>query len=147
MSTRQDPTSEELRTFNVLDEEESRYLLRSETVGRLAFTEHAGPTVLPVNFAIVDDAVVFRTEATLAERVLDRPVSFQADRIDPVRRIGWSVLVRGLAELLDDDAIHDGSVEPWAPGDRFVYVRILPSEITGRRLGLASRLSNTPGQR
>jgi uncharacterized protein len=128
------------RTLDVVDEVECRYLLRWEAVGRIAFVdEHDAPTVHPVNFAFVDDVVVFRTEPGLAQRLYGRPVSFQVDRVDTFRRVGWSVLVRGRAERVervDPDRPEDSPVEPWAPGDRSASVRIVPTELTGRRLEL-----------
>jgi hypothetical protein len=125
------------RTLDVLDEIECRYLLRWEAVGRIAFVDdHEAPAVHPVNYAVVDDVVVFRTDPGLAQRLRGRPVSFQVDRVDTYRRVGWSVLVRGRAELVDADRLADSPVEPWAPGDRSASVRIVPTELTGRRLEL-----------
>jgi len=125
-------------TFEVLDEIECRHLLRWEPVGRIAFVEDDdAPTVLPVNFVVVDDDIVFRTEPGLAERLRGRAVSFQVDRVDTYRRVGWSVLVRGHAELLATDDGVDRPADPWAPGDRSAGVRVVTRELTGRRLELS----------
>jgi nitroimidazol reductase NimA-like FMN-containing flavoprotein (pyridoxamine 5'-phosphate oxidase superfamily) len=109
-------------------------------VGRIALTTSAGPVVLPVNFAIVDNTIVVRTGAgTLIGTHADETVAFEVDHIDEALCQGWSVLVRGHAhrvvqpaELrhLQDDAV----VWPWAAGEREVYVRIVPDRITGRRI-------------
>jgi len=126
------PVQEELRTLEALDEVECRYLLRWEVVGRIAFLdEHDAPSVFPVNYVVAEDAVLFRTEPELAARLRGRPVSFQVDRVDPFRRVGWSVLVRGHAEVVHRP---DVDVTTWAPGERRVLLRIAPTEITGRRL-------------
>jgi nitroimidazol reductase NimA-like FMN-containing flavoprotein (pyridoxamine 5'-phosphate oxidase superfamily) len=123
---------EDLRTLEALDEVECRYLLRWEVVGRIAFLdEHEAPAVLPVNYVVADEAVLFRTEPELAERLRDRPISFQVDRVDDFRRVGWSVLVRGRAEVVDGP---DVDIATWAPGDRRVLVRVVAATITGRRL-------------
>ena len=51
----------------------------------------------------------------------------------------WSVLVRGHAHQVTDgravQRLEDGMhLAPWAPGARDVYVRIVPAQITGRRI-------------
>jgi nitroimidazol reductase NimA-like FMN-containing flavoprotein (pyridoxamine 5'-phosphate oxidase superfamily) len=125
------------RTLDVLDDAECWYLLQWEPVGRIAFVdEHDAPAVLPVNFAVDGRTVVFRTEPALAERLAGRAVSFQVDRVNDLRRVGWSVLVRGHAQALADDALAELPIEPWAPGERPAVVRIVPTQITGRRLEL-----------
>jgi hypothetical protein len=93
--------------------------------------EHEAPTVLPVNYIVVDDAVLFRTEPALAARLRDRPITFQVDRVDTYRRVGWSVLVRGCADVVERS---EADLATWAPGDRTALVRVTPAEITGRRL-------------
>jgi len=67
------------------------------------------------------------------------PVSFETDRLDAVRREGWSVLVQGHAHKVTSE--HEIQhleqatyLEPWAPGARDVYVRIVPARISGRRI-------------
>jgi hypothetical protein len=53
---------------------------------------------------------------------------------------GWSVLVQGPAHHLEGaelDEVRGAGVETWAPGDRELFVRIIPSRITGRRVGPA----------
>ena len=49
---------------------------------------------------------------------------------------GWSVLVRGRAELLEWDQLpdQDHRPEPWAAGSRNVYVVITAEKVTGRRV-------------
>jgi hypothetical protein len=70
----------------------------------------------------------------------DYHVAFEIDEIDPGARDGWSVLVQGPAHHMTEDELDaaDGTrVESWAPGDREMIVRIVPSRITGRRVGAA----------
>jgi hypothetical protein len=53
-------------------------------------------------------------------------------------RQGWSVLIQGPAHHVTgtgEDAVRRTGVEPWAPGPRELFVRIVPSRITGRRVG------------
>jgi hypothetical protein len=52
---------------------------------------------------------------------------------------GWSVLVRGQAHRVAHPAElwhlqEEAVVWPWAGGEREVYVRILPAQVTGRRI-------------
>jgi hypothetical protein len=70
----------------------------------------------------------------------DYKVAFEIDDIDPAARQGWSVLIQGPAHHVTgtgEDAVRRTAVEPWAPGDRELFVRIVPSRITGRRVGPA----------
>jgi hypothetical protein len=72
-------------------------------------------------------------------RHADGPVALEVDHIDEALRQGWSVLVRGPAHHVTHPAElsrlqEDAAVWPWAGGEREVYVRIIPSQITGRRI-------------
>ncbi|MBB2910845.1 nitroimidazol reductase NimA-like FMN-containing flavoprotein (pyridoxamine 5'-phosphate oxidase superfamily)/DNA-binding XRE family transcriptional regulator [Streptosporangium becharense] len=129
-----------------LDDQECLRLLSPGGVGRVAFNDAGGPAILPVNYVLHDDAVVFRTAfgSPLDESLhtgvqgVDFKVAFQVDRIDEANREGWSVLVRGGAHHASSPeeraAMETSGVQPWAGGERALYVRIVPSEITGRRI-------------
>jgi nitroimidazol reductase NimA-like FMN-containing flavoprotein (pyridoxamine 5'-phosphate oxidase superfamily) len=129
-----------------LDEGECLRLLAPGGVGRLGFTGRFGLTVLPVNYRLLDGAVIFRTmaggttEQDLRTGVQGAcyEVAFEVDHIEETARIGWSVLVRGsLHHITADDeraAAAATGVEPWAGGDRQQYLRIAPARITGRRI-------------
>lgn len=121
----------------VLDPDECRRLLRSTSIGRLATTRPgAAPLVVPVNYAIDDRAVIIRTDpGTKLDLLQLGPVSLQIDAIDPYHRTGWSVLLCGVAHELESTAgVNDP--RPWASGAKEHWIRIEPSEITGRRLRL-----------
>ena len=128
-------------TMGALDVEECLVLLRWENIGRLAFgVRGEAPIVVPVNFAVHDGDIYFRSDdGTKLDRLREQPVSLQVDRFDQYRRIGWSVLVRGVAHEIDAAELPDLEVDPWAPGTKAHWVRIVPSAISGRRLEL------TPG--
>jgi nitroimidazol reductase NimA-like FMN-containing flavoprotein (pyridoxamine 5'-phosphate oxidase superfamily) len=134
------------RVIEELDENECLELIEPGGIGRIAYTSRFGPVVLPVNYAVRDGAIVFRTaeHGPLDEDLrtgiagADYKVAFEIDQIDPAAREGWSVLVQGPAHHLsgaEQDAVRSAGVEPWAPGDRELFVRIIPSRITGRRIG------------
>jgi nitroimidazol reductase NimA-like FMN-containing flavoprotein (pyridoxamine 5'-phosphate oxidase superfamily) len=124
----------------VLTAAECYDLLSPGGVGRVAFTTADGPVVLPVNYAMASQTVIFRTAPdTLLARHLDCRAGFEVDRIDEALSRGWSVLVTGRAVRVTSEAevrrleLHTG-VRPWAAGARDVYVRIMPHRITGRRI-------------
>jgi transcriptional regulator with XRE-family HTH domain len=119
---------------------ECRRLIARGGVGRIAFGTAAGPVVLPVNFAVLAGTIVIRTaEGTAIEGHADELVALEVDHIDEALRQGWSVLVRGQSHRVRHPAeLHrlrqDVAIWPWPGGDREVYVRILPAQITGRRI-------------
>ncbi|MEV7013384.1 pyridoxamine 5'-phosphate oxidase family protein [Streptosporangium sp. NPDC051022] len=129
-----------------LDPAECLRLISPGGVGRVAFNEPEGPVVLPVNYAVHEGAVVFRTAfgGPLDERLrtgvqgVEFKVAFEVDRIDDASREGWSVLIRGGAHHVateDEQAeARSSGVQPWAGGERELYVTILPTEISGRRI-------------
>ncbi|MGK4585314.1 helix-turn-helix domain-containing protein [Kitasatospora sp. HPMI-4] len=115
-------------------------------VGRVALSSAEGPVVLPVNYRVLDGALVFRTTATgvLASAVGGK-VAFEVDQLDEALCTGWSVLATGTAALLEDQETtehleHRGFPSPWAGGDRDVWVRIEPTAVTGRTI----RTEQTP---
>ena len=134
-----------------LDAGECLRLLATQGIGRVAFIVDGEPTVLPVNFTLVEDVVVFRTAAGSAFDVLvrDAEVAFEVDQADPAYHSGWSVIGRGRAEGLEQmmpvDALEQLTLRPWglvaAPG--WIGVRL--REITGRRIvQLAARSGADP---
>lgn len=135
MTTSNSWTSGKLRE---LDHSECLELLDTRSVGRVAFCAEDGPVVLPVNYVVHEGDVLFRTSPhnSIARHVNSRPAAFQVDEIDDFTQSGWSVLVRGKAELVED--IHDLPREvrpvPWAEGTRSLFVRVRGLSITGRRL-------------
>ncbi len=120
--------------------DECLILLRAATLGRIAIVVDGAPTLLPVNFRLVEDAgrrwIVVRTRTG---NVIDRGsvmVAFEVDEIDADRHEGWSVLVRGTLGRLDPDAA--GLRERFDPGSwlagRESWLVVEPFAITGRRL-------------
>jgi hypothetical protein len=68
-------------------------------------------------------------------------VAFEVDEIDDSNESGgWDVLVVGRAaditSSLDARAeeLRHLDIDPWAPGLKDHFVRIVPTEVTGRRL-------------
>lgn len=113
-------------------------------VGRLAVVEGGKPTILPVNYAMVEDRIVFRTASgTKLEVALSAgSVAFEIDRFDHESHTGWSVLVRGRSELVTSrrqlELLATTPLEPYVPG-KHNWVMVHPDTITGRRVPLGSR--------
>jgi nitroimidazol reductase NimA-like FMN-containing flavoprotein (pyridoxamine 5'-phosphate oxidase superfamily) len=128
-----------------LDEAECLRLISPGGVGRLAYDGRFGLTVLPVNYRVQDGAIVFRTahDSTTDEDLrtgiegADFRVAFEIDELNPAAREGWSVLIQGPAHHVESAAgrasVLAAGVEPWAGGDRELFLRITPARITGRR--------------
>lgn len=66
-------------------------------IGRFLFLADRGPVAVPVNFAMLGDDVVFRTDdrTATAGAIGQQKVLFEVDHIDDVLSEGWSVLLRG----------------------------------------------------
>lgn len=129
-------------TTEVLSPPECRSLLGSHRVGRLAVIAGDYPMVVPVNYAVDGDVIVFRSgPGTKLEAAQRCNVAFEVDHIDLDHREGWSVLVTGRAEVVTED--HDPAlvarttalqVDPLDPTGKEAWVRILVTSISGRRL-------------
>ena len=127
------------RGLAVLSPAECHDLLDGEPVGRVAFLSSGTPLVLPVNYALDDTSIVFRTTVGEKLAAADRreQMAFEIDGWDVETQTGWSVVVRGTAERVFDDEeiarLEGLGVTSWAkPGLRARWIRLRPSEITGR---------------
>jgi nitroimidazol reductase NimA-like FMN-containing flavoprotein (pyridoxamine 5'-phosphate oxidase superfamily) len=116
-------------------------LLGSTPVGRIGFLAGGEVVILPVNFLVDGQDVVFRTAqgSKLSSIEVGHYVGFEADTYDPVTHAGWSVAISGLAEIVEDDdeaARLDacGMVSWIGQGADLVWVRIRPSSVSGRRI-------------
>lgn len=135
------------KRFETLTRLECLELLRENHLGRLAFLERVGvvPLIMPVNYVLDQDAVVFRTDpgSKLVAAVRGAPVAFEIDGAEEGDRVGWSVIVRGHAVEVTDAAererLSHGPLESWAPGPKSHYVRVVPGPITGRRIRVHPR--------
>jgi nitroimidazol reductase NimA-like FMN-containing flavoprotein (pyridoxamine 5'-phosphate oxidase superfamily) len=129
--------------FTKLSSVECRALITPGGVGRIAFSAVSGPVVLPVNFTVVNGSIVVRTsEGSLIEAHGDERAAFEVDHVDEALRQGWSVLVQGQAHrvLQPGELRHVReaiTAVPWPGGERDVYVRIVPDQISGRRISIS----------
>lgn len=122
----------------VLAASECWRLLENESVGRLAVHHHDGaPDVYPVNFRARNGALYLRSgPGGKLRSIASHPaVAFEIDGADDGHR--WSVVIRGTAARMDDDAeIEDSGVlgiVPASPTPKHDFVRVTPTSISGRR--------------
>jgi len=115
-------------------------LLSTAVVGRIGISMDALPVVLPVNFAMVDADIVFRTvEGTKFHAAASGAVvAFEVDGYEPSGQGGWSVLVQGESSVVSGESelaqVSALALDPWAldgAADRFV--RIHAEKVAGRR--------------
>ena len=123
--------------LRTLTQEQCEAHLESGGVGRIVYATERGPVALPVNFAYQSGYVVFSTNESMASAIRsERVVGFEVDRIDDAMSGGWSVMVTGRAQLVEQaddrkrlDSLH---VKAWAGGERDTMVRIEPEALSGR---------------
>lgn len=116
-------------------------LLKSVPVGRIGFMSGGEVTILPVNFRVDGQDVVFRTGAgsKLSSAEVGQYVAFEADAYETETQTGWSVMVNGLPEVVEADVdcarLDALGLQPWggAASDR-TWIRIRPVTISGRRI-------------
>jgi hypothetical protein len=103
----------------------------------VAWVAPAGAALVPVNYAVADGSMWFRIDPTsaLGREVPGQRVAVEVDHIDAEQRSGWSVVVVGTAELVAlPDVPELVDVRVWPTGPRAAFVRVVPVEVTGRRL-------------
>lgn len=130
------------RSLRVLGGEECYRLLATAQVGRLGVNAENYPLILPANYGLDHGVIVIRTDpGTPIAAASHQNVTFEVDEIDPRTGTGWSVLVRGLAEEVSPEhgtelveRTKAAAVQPWAPGERARWLRLIPHDVSGRRL-------------
>lgn len=135
------PPAQARSGLEILSRKECIRLLGSQRVGRLGFVVDGSPMVLPVNYAVEGDVVVFRTgEGTKLDAAIGARVTLEADEVDQGTGTGWSVVVQGVARDVTEDtdwfaeSLRQLAPPTWLPNPPDHYVRIDPTSISGRRL-------------
>lgn len=125
-----------------LSADECVRLLGAGIAGRVALSSPDGPHIIPVNYSVVDGAIVIRTSpySVLGTYGRDTVLAFEIDGFDHERQRGWSVVARGRGEVLTDarqiaEVRAAWEPRPWASGNRALYLRLRWTEISGRRIG------------
>ena len=111
-------------------------LLEHGGVGRIAVASPLGPPeVLPVNYLMDGEAVVFRSDPGTKLLLLRRGVAtFEADEVDLDAGTGWSVVIKGRPYEPSHWETDHLRLAPFAPGPKRHWVRLVPSSVTGRRI-------------
>ena len=126
--------------LTALDESECWNLVAGLEIGRIAVaTAGRGPLVVPVNYVVDRDAIVFRSDEgdkLDALLVAGAQASFQVDFLDPAHHTGWSVLISGVVEEVDLADVGHLTLRPWAEGPKRHWLRLRPMVVTGRHLHL-----------
>ena len=127
--------------MEVLDLDECLELLASVPIGRVAMIDSGEIAVLPVNHVVQDGRVCFRTApgAKLDAGIMQHVATFEADDYDATTGTGWSVVVKGRADLVTDpdelERLRESGVRPWSnPSFRTNWVTMHASSVTGRRI-------------
>lgn len=121
-----------------LTEDECWEFLATQHVGRLATAVGGEPEIFPLNFAVAGRAVYLKTRpgTKLAEMAVNARVALEADQWDD--DVARSVVVHGTAEILERDAdlatADATGLRSYLEDGKNVWVRITPTQVTGRRL-------------
>jgi uncharacterized protein len=126
--------------LELVDEPEAMRLLAGGDVGRVGLTIGALPAIFPVNYRLVDGCIVFRSSpgSKLSAAASRAVVAFEVDDYNAADRSGWSVLVVGQSNVVDDVDMRFNALEaglsPYVDGPRGAIVRIDPTFVSARRI-------------
>jgi nitroimidazol reductase NimA-like FMN-containing flavoprotein (pyridoxamine 5'-phosphate oxidase superfamily) len=125
------------RRLEKLDTATALALLGSAGFGRVVFTQNALPAIRPVNHLLDDGQIIIRTRLSAAvSHATGTVVAYEADDLDPVRRLGWSVVVTGTARTVDDPARIarlEQALHPWVDQPMNTVIAIDTQLVTGYR--------------
>jgi uncharacterized protein len=114
-------------------------LVASRPVGRISYCSAHGPVTVPVNHVSIDRDILLRTSphSDLGQHLLEEPrVCYQVDDFDEFNQSGWSVLIQGLATIIQPSDLPTTAEHPapWVEGARTLHIRIRGDTIAGRRV-------------
>lgn len=140
--TDSDNTGDSSGSFSAIAENECRELLSGGAIGRIAFNSTSGIQLLPINYLYLDGALYCRVDAESVLGELAKgsdDVAWGVDYVDELVKEAWSVLVKGSIRAVTEDEEMtklrgQRKLEPWAVGDRQLYLCLEPVTITGRRV-------------
>lgn len=128
------------RVLRELTRAESLRLLGSRSLGRVVFTDQALPAIRPVNHLLDGDQIIIRSHSGAALLTAARQevvVAYEADAIDPEEHLGWSVVVTGVARLVEDpEAVerYRRLLRPWVARRMDQVIAISSDLVTGFEL-------------
>lgn len=133
-----------------LGEDECIRRLHCHAIGRVALSLGALPAIFPVNYAMLDGDIVFRTGpgTKLDAALRGTVVAFEVDEADVMSHTGWSVMVIGVARPISDPAELERAEQlplmPWAERGRDTFVRLETRRVSGRELTHLAALHAEP---
>ena len=135
-------TTPDVGTTEIIPEAQCWQLLRESVVGRLGVIVDHQPDIFPVNHVVDHGTIVFRSGAgTKVFASLHQVVAFEVDGYDPTEASAWSVVVHGVAADIHEtnEALRAMTLPlfPWQAGPKPRFIRIEPTEISGRRIHVA----------
>jgi len=131
------PTLPAMGNTETLEEDECWRLLAVSTVARLAVTSDDGPDIFPINHLVKSGSLFFRSSpgkkiVSLTEHPL---VAAEVDGTDGGLR--FSVVIRGEAHRLNDDAeiLASGisQLKTMSGSEKWNYFELKPRTVTGKR--------------
>jgi hypothetical protein len=141
------PTDASQHSVEHLDSGQCWGLLRQVSVGRLAVWVDDHPDIFPLNYTVDHGTLVFRTDegTKLSGALGETPVALEADGVDAVTGMAWSVVVKGRAAavtgiegVLDTASLY---LFPWQAGKKDHFIRVTPDSVTGRRFKVTPPLT------
>ncbi|MGH3453494.1 MAG: pyridoxamine 5'-phosphate oxidase family protein [Nocardioidaceae bacterium] len=127
-----------VRRLEELPRDEAIELLSSVSMGRIGFTIGGLPTIRPVNHVVDGDDIVIRTHLESTRSACDGAVvAYETDWLDRRTRTGWSVIVTGVASVVDNPLEidrFDSLVQPWIDAPVTYLLRIKADVVDGLKL-------------
>ena len=105
-------------------------------IGRLGIATDRAPIVIPVNFTLHDGRVLTRVgPGYFSQAAAGHLVAFECDEVDSENGTAWSVLLRGLATVIESPTEVELAVaaRPLVPEPANMVMVIRPDILTGRR--------------
>jgi nitroimidazol reductase NimA-like FMN-containing flavoprotein (pyridoxamine 5'-phosphate oxidase superfamily) len=138
------PVRIDQRGSEVLERNECLRLLAvgAGGIGRVGFVDSEGVVIEPVNYRMLEhDVMVQVGEGSILDAARQQAiVGFEIDEVDTAGGHAWSVLVRGLATVLDGEDQPENARplagEPLIPESGESFVRIRTGILSGRRFPL-----------
>jgi nitroimidazol reductase NimA-like FMN-containing flavoprotein (pyridoxamine 5'-phosphate oxidase superfamily) len=146
---------DDLTTIERIDETQCWALLAKTRVGRLGVIVDGAAEIYPVNYIVdrgssLTPTLLFRTgPGTKLAGLAQHPrVSLEVDDLDTTDHTGWSILVKGYARQVramgdaeERDRIEQIQLDHWYAGPKRHAIRLVPTEVTGRRISRRDTLS------
>jgi uncharacterized protein len=125
----------EREPVTTLSEDECWELLEGEEFGRLAYRLVDEVHIVPINYVVDGQALLFRTASgnKLLAAALHSEVALEIDWHD--EHTAWSVVGRGHLRRLEEDEEHrieSLPLHPWVPTLKYDVVELVPETVSGR---------------